>query len=151
MDNTQLEIISKIFDGLTTDSSLEEIEKQLVINQKYDKSLIAKTYSWIYDKLLSNTIKMKENPEPNASMRIFNEDELELLGKENYNRLLKLFNAKILTNEDIDMIMDQLFVFHNYEISERDMSILLLSTLFDIDRLAPPGSRMLLYLNDKIN
>jgi|GEM_PF-2441586 len=151
MDNKQLEVISKILDGITNEFTLEEIEKKLFSNQKYDKSLIAKTYSWLYDKLLSNTIKMKENPSYSASMRIFNENELELLGKENYNRLLKLFNAKILTNEDIDMMMDQLSIFHNYQISERDMSILLLSTLFDVDRFAPPGSRMLLYLNDKIN
>lgn len=151
MDSKQLEIISKIIDGLTNEFTLEEIEKRLISNQIYDQSLIAKTYSWLYDKLLSNTLKTKENPSYSASMRIFNENELEILGKENFNKLLKLFNAKILTNEDIDTIMNQLSIFHSYQISERDMSILLLSTLFDVDRLAPPGSRMLLYLNDKIN
>ena len=84
-------------------------------------------------------------------MRIFSEDEMHIIGMQNYNRLLKLFNIGLLTNSDLDGIMEQIFFFPEFPLTEDEMNFLILNSIIDVDKLSIPGSRKLLYLSDKIN
>lgn len=150
MENKLAEVITKILEGINQDQSLKNLEKQLKRSKNFNKRLVATAYSWIYDKLLSNTVKMQNLS--NKSIRVLNESEIHSLGNENYERIQKLYNIGLLTNEDVDLLMNEILILHpNDSISEYEMNLLLLSSLFDIDRYTPPGSRTLLYTSDKIN
>ena len=81
-------------------------------------------------------------------------DEIEMIGLENYNHLLKLYNVGLLLYEDMDLIINQLLLhsdFFKYKISTNEINLLILSSLFLMDSNTLPGSRMLLYLSDRIN
>ncbi|GAB6282042.1 MAG: hypothetical protein STSR0008_07860 [Ignavibacterium sp.] len=155
MQNQIIEIVSKILDGITTNNySLDEVEKILLKNKKYNRSTVATAYSWIYDKLFSNTIKTKNTEEIKKSFRLLSNEEIEMIGLENYNHLLKLYNVGLLLDEDLDLVIDQLLIYPDIlsnKISTDEINILILSSLFLIDTNTLPGSRMLLYLSDKIN
>lgn len=153
MDKSKIiDIISEIIDGIVDNQSLEEVEKRLIEKKKYDKSMVATAYSWIYDKVIANSlndIHMKKEP---TGLRVFSDDEKRLLGVENSNRLLKLINFGFLTNADIDNILDQIHLFQSEpEVSQEEINILLLSSLFEVDKFVEPGSRTLLFLSDTIN
>ncbi len=155
MQNQIIEILSKILDGITTNNySLDDVEKKLLKNKKYNRSTVATAYSWIYDKLFSNTIKIKNAGETKKSFRLLSNDEIEMIGLENYNHLLKLYNVGLLLDDDMDLVIDQLLIYPDIlrnKISTDEINILILSSLFLIDTNTLPGSRMLLYLSDKIN
>jgi hypothetical protein len=150
MENKLIEVLSQILEGINKDQSLKQVEKELKKNKKYDKRIVATAYSWIYDKLLLNAVKHKDIS--SQSTRIFNDTEITILGRDNYDRLQKLYNIGLLTNDDLDILMNQLSIIHPYDsVSNYEMNLLLLSSLFDIDRKILPGSRTLLYTSDKIN
>jgi len=151
MRNRLTEVLSKLLDGLAKDTSLEQVELHLLKKKKFDKSLVATAYSWIYDKIAANKTGYNPGIKSSLGMRIFSEDELHIIGMNNYNRLLKLFNIGLLTNADIDTIMEQIFFFPEFPLSENEMNFLILNSIIDVDKLTAPGSRKLLYLSDKIN
>lgn len=150
-----IEILSQILNSIATNNySLDEVENKLLKNKKYNRSTVATAYSWIYDKLFVNTIKIKNAGESKKSFRLLSNDEIEMIGLENYNHLLKLHNVGLLLYEDMDLIINQLLIhsdFLKYQISTNEINLLILSSLFLINSDSLPGSRMLLYLSDKIN
>ncbi|NCQ16759.1 MAG: hypothetical protein COZ80_02320 [Ignavibacteria bacterium CG_4_8_14_3_um_filter_37_9] len=151
MRNRLAEVLSKLLDGLAKEKSLEQVESKLLKKNKYDKTIVATAYSWIIDKINTNQIGHLTVPAASKGMRIFSEDEMYIIGMSNYNRLLKLFNIGLLTNSDLDGVMEQIFFFPEFPLSEDEMNFLILNSIIDADKLSIPGSRKLLYLSDKIN
>lgn len=151
MRNRLAEVLSKLLDGLAKENSLEQVEIKLLKKKKYDKTIVATAYSWIYDKINANLHEHKTSQSISKGMRIFSEDEMHVIGMKNYNRILKLYNIGLLTNPDLDGIMEQIFFFREFPLSEDEMNFLILNSIIDVDKLSIPGSRMLLYLSDKIN
>ncbi|MFA4924048.1 MAG: DUF494 family protein [Ignavibacteriaceae bacterium] len=151
MRNRLAEVLSKLLDGLAKENTLEQVEVKLLKKRKYDKTVVATAYSWIYDKINANQYGHKTRQSISKGMRIFSEDEMHVIGMKNYNRLLKLYNIGLLTNSDLDGIMEQIFFFPEFPLSEDEMNFLILNSIIDVDKLSIPGSRKLLYLSDKIN
>ena len=151
MRNRLAEVLSKLLDGLAKDKSLEHVESKLLKKKKYDKTIVATAYSWIIDKINANQVGHISHPTVSKGMRIFSEDEMHIIGIQNYNRILKLFNIGLLTNSDLDGIMEQIFFFPEFPLTEDEMNFLILNSIIDVDKLSIPGSRKLLYLSDKIN
>jgi len=151
MRNRLAEVLSKLLDGLAKENSLEQVELKLLKKKKYDKTIVAAAYSWIFDKINANELSTQNHIPGSKGMRFFSEDELHFIGMKNYNRLLKLFNIGLLTHADLDVIMEQIFFFPQFPLSEDQMNFLILNSIIDVDKLSIPGSRKLLYLSDKIN
>ncbi|MFA6597641.1 MAG: DUF494 family protein [Ignavibacteriaceae bacterium] len=151
MRNRLAEVLSKLLDGLAKENSLEQVELKLLKKKKYDKTVVATAYSWIFDKINANEHGYKTRQSSSRGMRIFSEDEMHIIGMKNYNRLLKLFNIGLLINSDLDGIMEQIFFFPEFPLTEDEMNFLILNSIIDVDKLSIPGSRKLLYLSDKIN
>lgn len=151
MENNIVEILSQIVDGILQNYTLEEVETKLLKNRKYQKATVATAYSWIYDKLFANSIRLRDDHIPTHGIRIPSDDETELLGVDNYNRLLKLRNIGFLTDEDLNLIMDQILLFPIEELTQEEINIILFSSLFELDRFIAPGSRTILSLKDNIN
>jgi len=151
MRNRLAEVLSKLLNGLAKEKSLELVEMKLLKKKKYDQTVVATAYSWIIDKINENQTGGKTFSIVSKGMRIFSEDELHIIGMPNYNRLLKLYNVGLLTNTDLDEIMEQIFFFPVFPLSEDEMNFLILNSIIHVDKLSIPGSRKLLYLSDKIN
>ena len=151
MKNPLEEVLAKLLDGLAKDKTLEQVETKLLKKKKHDKTIVATAYSWIIDKINANQHNGLSVKPVSKGMRIFSEDEMHIIGMQNYNRLLKLFNVGLLTNTDIDGVMEQIFFFPEFPLSEEEMNFLILNSIIDVDKLSIPGSRKLLYLSDKIN
>jgi uncharacterized protein Smg (DUF494 family) len=150
--NSELvEILSKILDGVLVDSPIDKIEKHLYKNKKFDPQTISTAYSWIYDKMISNLEKISSGEIASVSVRIFSDDEIDLIGLDNYNRILKLMNAGLLNPIDIDNIFKSIELLPLDRISNEDLNFMVLASLFEINHITLPGSRLLLYLSDKVN
>jgi len=145
------EITSYIIDRIAEGKSIEEIEEGAKKLKGYDKVLVATIYSWVFDKVLSNLISEKIVDKKDKSIRFLSDDEMRSIGKENYEKLLKFNNLGLLSWDEINIFIEQLAIFGDIQINTRDFNLLLMASLFDLDKYTPQGSRMLLYISDKIN
>lgn len=144
-------IISNVIDGIVRGKTIKEIEEELKTKPGYKKSVVPTIYSWIFDKLLSGIALEKETFLRGESIRILSGDEMRIVGKDNYAKLLKLHNLGILIWEDINILLESLSLITDEPLSNLEFNIFLLSSLFDADKHSKSGSRLLLYIYDKIN
>lgn len=141
--------IEDILETLSAGVSFEDIEYILKQNKKYDKKTIAAAFSWLFDKILSD--ENFENTNSSKSFRIFSEQELRSIGKENCEYLIRLNRIGIISNAELEQILEQLMANFEGEVDKRIVNYILLMTMAEIDEKAFPGSRILLTSSDNIN
>lgn len=147
-----VEVMAIILEDLNKNFSLEEVHKNLIENKQYDNKTVATAFSWVYDKLMSESKRAKNSVLPKErNFRILSNEELELLGFENYNYVIRLINVGLLRFSDLDLILEQLNMFPNEKVSKEIINWLILFTFVEDDFNMSPGSRILLTHSDTIN
>ncbi len=148
-----IEVLSEIAASITQNLSPEEVERNLNKNKKIGKNIIAAAYSWVYEKISRNLRSdLDSNSKDSKSLRFLSEDEVSAIGLKNYNFLLHFYNIGLLTNEEFSLIIEQIKIFDEYEISEDKLKMLILSRfLIAENNKTLPGSRLMLYSSDTIN
>jgi uncharacterized protein Smg (DUF494 family) len=147
--------IAKVLEEIVNKLNSEPAEKtfsRLSKKYKYDKNAVAAAYSWIYDKLIKDTYGKDLNfPVDNSSFRVFSDDEINAIGLKNYNYLLHFYNKGILTNSDLELILEQIKLIGGEEVTIEQITIIILSLFLEINNYTLPGSRSILYSSDLIN
>lgn len=147
--------IAKVLEEIVNKLDSESAEKtfnRLNRKYKYEKSAVAAAYSWIYDKLISDKYgKDFHFPADNESFRVFSKEEINTIGLQNYNYLLHFYNKGILTNKDLELILEQIKLFDSEEITIEQITIIILSLFLELNNYTLPGSRSILYSSDLIN
>lgn len=147
--------IVKVLEEIVNKLNSEPAEKtfsRLSEKYKYDKNAVAAAYSWIYDKLIKDTYgKDFHFPAVNSSFRVFSDKEINAIGLKNYNYLLHFYNKGILTNNDLELILEQIKLTGGEEVTIEQITIIILSLFLEINNYTLPGSRSILYSSDLIN
>lgn len=147
MTGKVLEVLAELISGIKHDFGKTNI---VIETQKYDKKVIAAAYSWIYEKVTRDIIH-DQDVFSAESFRLLSTDELNKIGEANYSYLFHFYNIGLITNDDMELIIEQLMFFNEEEISNESINILILGLFLDIDSHTLPGSRLLLYSSDTIN
>ncbi len=146
-----VEILSVMVKEARNKCSFEEAAVSIVKEEKYDENLVAAAFSWIVEKVQRDLI-INDDPIANSkSLRFFSDDEIAALGKESYEYLLYFYYSGILTEEDLDIIIDQVRVFSNDSNNIEKVKTILLYLFLELDNHSLPGSRHLLFSSDTIN
>ena len=147
-----VEILAKILENLSNNNSLEDVNKKLLREKKYDEHTIGVAFSLVYDKVL---LKRMHTPtsvnRKNNSFRLLTEDEREILGMENYNYLLHLINVGLLDMDQLEEILEQVNFYPENKITRKEINWMVLLSLVDLDPDVPLGSRVLLFSSDSVN
>lgn len=146
-----VDVIKEIAEKMKKDNSMEGILDSFSHKKKYDKKVVAAAYSWIHEKMVSNLLKQKAEKTPQKAFRILSEEELNKIGLKNYNYLLHFYNLGVLTERDINTIIELLDFFSFETVNNEVLNLLILSQLVNLDRYNLPGSRLTLYHSDTIN
>lgn len=146
-----VEVLAKILDGLNKNFSLEEVNLSLVKNKEFDRQTVGVAFSLVYDKVLSNKLNPKKRKKSSNNFRILSEDEKEILGIENYNYLMHLYNVGLINSIDVETILEQVGLYPENTITKEDINWIILISLIDFNSEILPGSRILLYSSDTIN
>jgi uncharacterized protein Smg (DUF494 family) len=145
-----VEILAKILDALRNNYTLEEVNKKLLKEKNVNKQIVSAAFSWIYDKKLNlkdRTVdKLKKK-----NFRFLNQDEIDILGMENYNYIIHLMNVGLLNASELDSILEQILLYPGERISKEEINWIILFSLVDFQEDILPGSRFLLYSSDTIN
>ncbi len=147
-----VEILAKILEGLSNDSSIEDVNRSLLKSQQFDRQTLGIAFSLIYDKLLSkNAVEIRKQKGKSKRIRILSDQEKEWIGMENYNYLLHLINVGLLDYSNMEAILDQISLFPDNQITRKEINWIILLSLVDFDSEILPGSRVLLYTSDTVN
>ncbi len=147
-----VEILAKILEGLSNNSSLEEVNRTLVSTQRFDKKILGIAFSLIYDKILSRKgSDVKTRMETEKNIRMLSEEEKDILGIDNYNYLLHLINVGLLDYANLESILEQVGMFPDNRITRKEINWIILLSLVEYDASILPGSRRTLYSSDTVN
>ncbi len=146
-----VEALAEILKEIKAHSSIEEIGKTLLENEKFDKQTISAAFNLIYEKLFNSQLIEETVIDRTKNFRILSEDEMDNIGLENYNYLLKLKNIGVLEELDFESIIEQIMILPPGKISEEDINFIVLFSLVDLHNEIQPGSRIILISSDTIN
>ncbi len=147
-----VEVLTRLFESVKKASSLEDFEKLTLFNKRYKKNIIATAYSWLHEKITRDSfLNNTERIESSRSIRVLSEPEIQIIGLDNYNYLLHLYNVGLLNSVDFEIIVDEICMFSPELISTELINILVLSLFLELDSYTLPGSRLQLHSSDKIN
>jgi uncharacterized protein Smg (DUF494 family) len=152
MTSKIVEVLAKILEGLSNNSSIEEVNRSLIRSQKFDRQILGIAFSLIYDKVLvrksSHDADIKS---PRTGVRVLSDKEKDVLGVDNYNYLLHLINVGLLDPENLELILDQITIFPETRVTRKEINWIILLSLVEFDSEILPGSRVLLYSSDTVN
>lgn len=147
-----VEILTKILEGLSGDSSMEDINRSLLESKKYDEHTLGIAFSLLYDKLLFKRMHGKDlNPKRSNSIRFLTTEEKEILGANNYNYIMHLINVGLINADVLEIILEQISIYPENSITRKEINWMILLSLVDFDNDVPSGSRVLLYTSDSVN
>ncbi len=146
-----VEIILKVYKAINDNYTPEKIIEVISSRDNYDKKVVAAAYSWIYDKILKDTLSNKSTKENTYGKRYASEYELQIIGTDNFNYLKHFYNIGIINNADMELILSNLIAIPSGNINKGTIDTLIFSLFLDIDNYVLPGSRLLLFSSDKIN
>ena len=145
-------LLKDIFENLDKTSSLDKTMDDISNNKRYKKNILAAAFSWIYEKTIRDMDEAAENHDLIIKgKRIFSEEEKTLIGVDNFNYLLHLNNIGLLTNLDLEIIIEELKLFPRDLINIEAINVIIISLFLEVNTLTLPGSRLLLYSSDTIN
>jgi uncharacterized protein Smg (DUF494 family) len=152
MTSKIVEVLAKILEGLSNNSSIEDVNRTLIKSRKFDRQILGIAFSLIYDKVLNRkTSDQIKSGKRKISSRILSELEKEVLGVDNCNYLLHLLNVGLLDKENLEIILDQISIFPETKVTRREINWIILLSLVEFDSEILPGSRVLLYSSDIVN
>lgn len=147
-----VDLLADIFENMDKTSSLDKAMDEIKINERYNKNVLATAFSWIYEKKIRDMGEAAEHEELiTKGKRIFSEEEKSLIEVYNFNYLLHLNNIGLLTNLDLEVIIEELKLFPRELINTESINVIIISLFLEVNTLTLPGSRLLLYSSDTIN
>lgn len=151
MTSKIVDILAKILEALNKDLSLDEIGQKLSKSKEFDEKALNAAFALLYDKLIhKKTEKLILND--TKSIRHFSQEEIDLLGVENYNYLLHLFNLGLIDRDNLEAILYQITLFPDLKVSKREINwMVILSLTENNSSNLLPGSRILLNSSDTVN
>lgn len=151
MNAKLVEVLAKILEALRQNYSLEEVSKKLVTEKKFNKQTISAAFSWLYDRKLHAKARTSAGKQGQKNFRFLNQDEIDILGTDNYNYIVHLMNVGLLNTNELDNILEQITLYPGDSISKEEINWIILFSLVDFNEDILPGSRLLLYSSDTIN
>lgn len=147
-----VEVLAKILEGLKAKDSLENITEHLYSDKELDEQTLSAALGLVFDKFLTNKMLLISNDASNnKSFRILTEEEINIIGEENYGYIQHLVNVGLLEPLDVELILEQMTIFPEEKLSKDDINWIILFSLVNFDSELLPGSRVLLYSSDTIN
>jgi uncharacterized protein Smg (DUF494 family) len=147
-----VEVLAKILEGLKENTSLEEVTQHLNLEKDFDEQTVSAALGLVFDKFLTNRLMLTDSDSlNNKSFRVLSNDEISIVGTENYNYIQHLVNVGLLDPLDVELIIEQMTMFPEEKVSKDDINWIILFSLVDFDSEILPGSRVLLYSSDTIN
>ena len=146
-----IEIIVFVISELRQNKSLKEIDFTKLQELGYTTAEISTAFSWLADKAEIAADEVITQAPRNSSFRILHDVEKDLFSKEAWGELINMQRLSILSNEQLEFIIEKAVMAGAQEISSADVKTFVANLLFTSPPVNYYGSRVMLNMSDSIN
>ena len=146
-----IEIIVFLLSELRNNKQLTEVDMHKLENLGYTQNEINTAFSWVYSKIYAGEKIFAEKQKENNSQRFLHDLEQNIISPEAYGYLIQLKELGLISNMDIDLIIDKIMVSSYNKVDEPDMKLIIANYLLDIDEMHDTNNRVMINTNDTIH
>ncbi len=146
-----IEIIVYLLGELKKNKQLAEIDLENLSNLGYTQNEINTAFGWIYSKIYAGEKIFNEEGAKNRSFRVLHDVEKNVIAPEAYGYLIQLKELGLITDMDIEVIIDKIMLSAYNKIGLEDIKGYIASYLLDIDDMNNSNRRIMINTNDTIH
>jgi uncharacterized protein Smg (DUF494 family) len=126
-----VEIIVFLVNELKTTKGLVDIDVASLTRDGYTQSEISAAFSWLFEQMLSDRENLIKEESNDLSIRQLNEAERMVIRPEAYGYLLQCHQLGLLSNNDIEAIIEQTMTVGFLTVGINEVKTLVAALLFD--------------------
>ncbi|HOV99233.1 MAG TPA: DUF494 family protein [Bacteroidota bacterium] len=126
-----VEIIVFLVNELKTTKGLVDIDVASLTRDGYTQSEISAAFSWLFEQMLSDRENLIKEESNDLSIRQLNEAERMVIQPEAYGYLLQCHQLGLLSNNDIEAIIEQTMTVGFLTVGINEVKTLVAALLFD--------------------
>lgn len=146
-----IEIIVYLLGELKKNKQLGDIELENLSHLGYTQNEINTAFSWIYTKIYAGEKIFNDENAKSRSFRMLHDVEKNVITPEAYGYLIQLRELGLITDMDIEVIIDKIMLSSYNKIDVEDIKGYIAAYLLDIDDMNNSNRRIGLNTNDTIN
>ncbi|MBI2619914.1 MAG: DUF494 family protein [Ignavibacteriales bacterium] len=146
-----VEIIMFLVNELKSSKQLSEVDVAVLSNNGYTASEISTAFSWLFERMNVGQAMVEQSEANPASHRILHDVEKMVISPEAYGYLLQAQQFKILTNSDIETIIERIMAAGFSTVGIPEMKSFIAGMLFDTDSQQGSGGRISWGSNDSVH
>lgn len=108
MNDKIIEIVIFLANQLRLNKKIKDIDLSLLLEEGYSMDEINSAIAWLYSMLETGELIFREKRVFSDSKRIFDKGEKELLDVDSQGYLMILLESGIITESDLDMIIERI-------------------------------------------
>jgi uncharacterized protein Smg (DUF494 family) len=151
MQERIVEIILFLVSELRSDRQLSDVDVSLLARNGYTQSEISSAFSWVFERMSVGQPLVKEGSDLESSFRVLHEAERIVISPDAHGYLLQWQALGLLTNNEIEMIIERIMAAGFSAIGEAEMKSFLAGFLFEQEHERHRGGRISLSGNDTIH
>jgi uncharacterized protein Smg (DUF494 family) len=150
MQDKVVELIIRILNEITSQKiQLQEVNVKDLEKLGYSMADMKVAFSWLFDKLCLNDFRPIPKSEKNHSLRVLHDIEKMVVSPEAYGYLIQLRELNIVTDSEIESIIENIMVSHSNLILLDEMKVIVSSFIFETDESI--SQRLSSYDDETIN
>lgn len=146
-----IEIIVFVIAELQSKRNITDFDLKQLQNLGYTNSEISTAFSWLADKFEFPEESFDETTTQSSSFRVLYSAERELFTKEAYSELIQMQTLKIISNDQLEIILDRIMYSGSELIDSRRLKQITAQVVFNDGMESIYGSRIMLNGTDTIN
>ncbi|HWP82655.1 MAG TPA: DUF494 family protein [Bacteroidota bacterium] len=146
-----VEIILFLVSELKSNKQLSEIDVSFLSKSGYTASEISSAFSWIFERMTVGQSIVHQKGQSESSFRVLHDAERMVITPEAYGYLLQWRQLGLLTNDEIESIIERIMAAGFSVVGEEEMKSFLAGHLFEHDSRQGIGGRISLSGQDTIH
>jgi uncharacterized protein Smg (DUF494 family) len=151
MQERIVEIILLLVSELKSNKQLSEIDVSFLAKSGYTASEISSAFSWVFERMTVGQSIVRQKGQSESSFRILHEAEKSVISPEAHGYLLQWRELGLLTNDEIESIIERIMAAGFSTVGEEEMKSFLAGLLFEQDGQQGKGGRISLNGQDTIH
>jgi uncharacterized protein Smg (DUF494 family) len=133
MQERVVEIILFLVNELRSNKRLNEVDVSSLTRDGYTQSEISSAFSWLFERLSIGKSFTDVTRSASTSFRMLNDTEKMVLGSEAYGYLIQCRQLELLSNGDIETIIERIMMAGFAAVGLPEMKSFVAGYLFDMD------------------
>jgi len=146
-----IEIIVYLLAEMKVNKHIGKDDMENLSSLGYTQNEINTAFSWIYTKIYAGEKIFNDDKSASKSHRVLHHAESFIISPESHGYLIQLRELSLLTDMDMEVIIDKIMLSGYTNVEIEDMKIIIAGYLLDTEDMNNNNRRIMLNANDTVN